>query len=263
MSGRTKFSVFTKFWRSHPLPELGKLVADLGFDGVELPVRPGFQVEPAGAERDLPAAARILADFGLEIMTVAATVDERMIAACAAAGVPVLRDMVSIPEDRDYLNAIAECQRGWEALVPALESQNVALGIQNHCFRYITHAMHLYHALAPYDPRHICAVWDAGHNALQGEDVELALDVVWSHLRVVNMKNAFWQRTNGPEAEFAQWQPIFTTGRQGLADWPRVFRELERRDYRGPVCLCAEYTDAASVDRLVAEDLAFAKQLVG
>jgi len=79
------FSVFTKPWKM-PIPELGRFVKALGFDAIELPVRPGFQVLPEKVERDLPAAARQLADCGVSIASVAGPTDERTIAACAQAG---------------------------------------------------------------------------------------------------------------------------------------------------------------------------------
>jgi len=87
------------------------------------------------------------------------------------------------------------------------------------------------------------------------------LEVVWPHLCMVNLKNAFWQRTTGPEAEVATWRHYWTSGRQGLASWPRVIAELRRRGYSGTVCLPAEYTDEEAVDRLIVEDLAFAQGL--
>jgi hypothetical protein len=65
----------------------------------------------------------------------------------------------------------------------------------------------------------------------------------------------------GPEAESVQWQAYWTSGRQGLSPWPRVAAELKRRNYSGVVCLTAEYSDEASVNRLIAEDIAFAKSL--
>jgi hypothetical protein len=89
----------------------------------------------------------------------------------------------------------------------------------------------------------------------------MAIDIVWSHLCMVNLKSAFWRRTNGPEAEVAAWEPYWTTGRQGRANWARVAAELQRREYDGPVCLTAEYTDEPAVDRLIAEDIAFARSL--
>lgn len=255
-----RFSVFTKPWKM-PLAELGTYVRDLGFDGIELPVRPGYQVEPDGVEA-LPAAARQLAEYGIQIESVAGPTDEPTIAACAEARVPIIRTMVRI-DDEGYLATVDRVQREYDALVPLLDRYGVRIGVQNHCDRWVPHAMGLRHFLAPYDPKHVCAVWDAAHNALNGEDPDLALDIVWSYLAMVNLKNAVWQRTNGPEAEVAQWRHYWTSGRQGLASWPRVVAELERRGYEGVVCLTAEYSDHDATDRLIREDIAFARSLFG
>ena len=254
------FSVFTKPWKL-PLPELAKMVAGWGFDGIELPVRPGFQVLPENVERDLPHAVRVMADHGLRTFSVAGPTDEATIATCAEMAIPIIRIMVPIGQE-GYLASIERMQRELDALLPLLEKYGVAIGVQNHCDRMVCNAMGLRHLLWKYDPRYVGAIWDAAHNALNGEEPEMALDIVWSHLLMVNLKNAFWCRLNGPEAEVAQWRPWWTSGHQGLASWPRVAAELKRRDYRGVVCLTAEYSDEEQVNRLIAEDIVFAKSLL-
>ncbi|HLV79175.1 MAG TPA: sugar phosphate isomerase/epimerase family protein [Chthonomonadaceae bacterium] len=255
-----RFSVFTKPWKTLLLPELASKVSRMGFDGVELPVRPGFQVTPEHVGRDLPVAVKMLADHGLKIESVAGPTDEPTMAACAELGIPIIRICVGI-EPEGYMATEVALQREYDALVPLLAKYGVTLGIQNHCGQSVSNAMGLRHLIEKYDPKQVAAVWDAAHNALDGEEPELAVDIVWSLLCMVNLKNAFWQRANGPEAEVAAWQPYWTSGRQGLASWPRVAAELKRREYKGVVCLTAEYTDEESVDRLIAEDIAFAKSL--
>ena len=73
------FSVFTKPWKMS-IPELGELVRGLGSTQIDLPVRPGYQVEPARVGADPPAATRVLAEAGLEVATIAASLDEPTIA---------------------------------------------------------------------------------------------------------------------------------------------------------------------------------------
>ncbi|MBN1642594.1 MAG: sugar phosphate isomerase/epimerase [Anaerolineae bacterium] len=258
MARSIRLSVFTKPWKMS-LPELGAYVRALGFDGIELPVRPGYQVTPDTLD-ELPRAAVQLREHGIQIESIAGPTDEKTIAACAEAGVPMIRTMVRIGE-AGYMASVAQAQRSFEALLPALDRYGVHIGVQNHCDRNVCNAMGLRHLLEPFDPQHLCAVWDAAHNALNGEDPELALDIVWPWLAMVNLKNAVWQRTVGPEAEVAQWRHYWTSGRQGLASWARVARELERRRFAGPVCLTAEYDDRDAVDRLIREDLAYARAL--
>jgi sugar phosphate isomerase/epimerase len=257
---KPKFTVFTKPWKT-PLPELSAFVRRLGFDGVELPVRPGYQVEPEDVSPGLADAARVLAGDGLVIGSVAGPTDEPTIAACGALGIPLIRVCLDIPAGRGYLEYEAQLRRQFDALVPVLDSHGVTLGIQNHYGRFVAHAMGIRHLIESYDPKHIAAVLDPAHCALNGEIPELALDIVWSHLRLVNLKNAFWLRTNGPEAEAAAYQSYWTSGRQGLCSWVRVARELSARRYEGTICLTAEYSDTASVDRLIAEDIAYARSL--
>lgn len=256
------FSLFTKPWKI-PLPELAQFTARLGFDGIELPVRPGYQVPPENATRDLPAAVRLLAGHGLKVFSIApplGPVGEPLIAACAEAGVPLIRAMAPIGDD-GYEASAARLQQEYDALLPLLDRYGVQLGIQNHCGRMVCNAMGLRHLIGRYGGRRIVAVWDAAHNALSGEEPELALDIVWPYLGMVNLKNAFWRRAGGPEAEDVEWRPWWTTGRQGLASWPRVAAELRRRAYRGVICLTAEYSDQAAVDRLIAQDIGYARAL--
>ncbi len=266
MAANVRFSLFTKPWPDLPLPQLGEMVADMGFDGIELPVRPGFQLTPEQVA-GLPGAARTLAELGVRLFSIAGPTDQATIAACAEAGIavgdqpPIIRTMARIPDGVPYLEAEAALRREYEALLPLLERYGVRVGIQNHCGRYVSHAMGLRRLVEGLDPRYIGIVWDAAHNALQGESADLALDIVWSHLYMVNLKNAFWRQTNGPEAEWAEWSRYWTDGRHGLASWPNVIGELKRRAYTGVLCLTAEYTEQAQVNRLIRADLAFAKEL--
>lgn len=251
-------SVFTKPWKM-PIPELGKFVAGMGFDAIEYPVRPDYPVAPENVG-DLAKAVKQLAGFGVKIASIAGPTDEPTIAACAEAGIPIIRIMVYVgPES--YLAVEERTKRELDALVPLLDKYGVAIGVQNHCDAFVCNALGLRRLVEGYDPKHIAAVWDAAHNALNGEDPEMAIDIVWSHLCMVNLKNAFWRRQNGPEAESAVFGSYWTTGRHGMASWPRVAAELEKRDYRGVVCLTAEYSDHESVDRLIVDDIAFAKSL--
>lgn len=254
------FSLFTKHWVDRSIPGLGALARDFGFDGIELPVRPGYPVTPDNVGTGLPQAARQLAEQGISITSVAGPVDEGTMAACGEAGVPVIRTSVGIAED-GYLASVERAKRDFDRLEPLLERHGVAAGIQNHCDQWVCNAMGLSDLVAGRDPARVAVVWCAAHNALNGEDPDMAVDIVWSHLRQVKLKNAFWERRSGPEAEDVQWRPFWTSGRQGLASWPRVAAELNKRGYDGVVCLDAEYDDAASTERLIAADLAFARTL--
>lgn len=258
-----RFTVFTKPWKLDIDP-LGAKVAALGFDGIELPVRPGYPVTPENVATELPKAADLLRErYGIAIESVAGPTDEATITACGAAGVPVIRICPSLPREETYPAGEAHYQREWGALVPLLDKHGVTLGIQNHSGRYVpVHAAGLARLLAPFDPKHVAAVWDAAHNALEGEQASLALDLIAGpHLCMVNLKNGIRQRTGEDENGAALWKTQWVGGKDGFCRWPDVTRELQQRGWTGPICLTAEYSDPDAVDRLIAEDIAFARSL--
>jgi len=173
----------------------------------------------------------------------------------------VIRTMARIDPAEGYVTAEARYREELDALVPLLDAHGVTIGVQNHCDWFVPNALGLRALLHGYDPKHVAAVWDAAHEALNGSLPELAIDVIWPHLCMVNLKNAIWKRTNGPEAESAEWKHYWTSGQHGLASWSRVMQELTRRGYEGVVCLTAEYSDESAVDRLIAGDIARARAL--
>ena len=257
-----QFSVFTKPWKQLSIADLGRMAHRLGFDGIELPVRPGFQVAPDAIARELPAAQQQLRDCGISICSVATEPTPEAIAVCGKLGIPIIRVMVGVGPD-GYMATERRTQEAYRSLQPALLDAGVKVGVQNHNGNHVCNAMGLRHLLEPLDPEAFGAVWDVAHNALNGEALDIGLDILWPRLIMVNLKNAFWRRRNGPEAEVASWEVYWTTGRQGLASWPLTATLLKQRGYSGVVCLTAEYTDEPAVDRLIAEDIAFAKSLFG
>jgi sugar phosphate isomerase/epimerase len=265
MTAKNPLAVFVKPWKAMSLPALGAHVRRIGFEWIELPVRPGFPCQPQSIERDLPEAVRVLGEEGVRILNVAVDLpldDERLYAACAAAGIDLNRVMFRTGK-RNYWEAEADARRQLDAALPLCERYGVRLGVQNHCNDFVgVHELGLHHLLVDYDRRYVGAIWDAAHNALEGMAPEPALDVVAELLYIVNLKNAYWRLTSGPEAEVAAWQVYWTSGRQGRASWPRVVAKLKAMGYGGPICLTAEYSDEQAVDRLIAEDLAFAQALL-
>jgi sugar phosphate isomerase/epimerase len=265
MTATNPLAVFVKPWPKLSLAELGAHIHQLGFAWVELPVRPGFPCQPDTIEQDLPEAVRILGEHGVRVLNITADLplhDERLYAACASAGIELNRVMFRC-KGQSYWEAEEDARRKLDAALPFCEQYGVRIGVQNHAGEYVgVHEMGLYHLLKEYDRRYVGAIWDAAHNALEGMAPELALEIVAGLLYMVNLKNGYWRRVSGPEAEVAEWKIYWTSGRQGRANWPLVVAQLKQLNYTGPICLTAEYSNMQAVDRLIAEDLAFAQELL-
>ena len=262
--GKTEFAVFVKPWRELSLPKLAIHVQELGFDLIELPVRPGFQVEPERIEQDLPNAVQFLADVGIRVLNVTVDLppdDERLYAACAASKIAMNRVIFkrSHPSYWESENAV---RRQLDAALPLCERYGVKIGIQHHYQNTVPlNSMGLYQLVKEYDPRWVGAIWDPAHNALQGEDALTGLELVQSHLCMVNLKNAYWRRTNPPDGSEARWGAYFCAGPHGRTSWADVAAGIKRVGYTGPLTFSAEYTDHTYTDRLLEADLAYARKL--
>ncbi len=262
-------TVFSKPWQKMSLPELAKFVKGLGLNGVELPVRPGYQVEPDNIAKGLAEAVKVFADNGVKIGNIAGSTDEATIAACGECDVPIIRVCLGIDMNIGYMASEKNIRDQYDKLVPALEQAGVAIGVQNHCDYCVGSAIGIMHLIENYDPKHICAVLDMAHCAVDGEPEVMAIDICWSHLRLVNFKSAFHERVNGPEAVEAQYAVHWTTCHHSGYSWSKAVNALKVRGYEGDICLPAEYNAPTGgqlmeteVPRLLREDIAYLKFLM-
>ena len=66
------FTTFTKPFQHLTYEEMAKVIAELGFNGIEAPIRPGGHVLPERVEEDLPKMVDALKKHDLEV-TIAAS----------------------------------------------------------------------------------------------------------------------------------------------------------------------------------------------
>lgn len=227
----------------------------MGFDGVELPVRPGYQVEPNVIGTGLKEAVKILGDQGVFIGSVAGSTDEATIAACGENDIPILRVCVGVDLSIGYMESVKKIKTGYVALVPILDRSGVSIGVQNHCGNMIASAIGVMHLIGSFDPKHISAVLDQAHLAVDGETEEMGLDIVWSHLSLVNFKAASHRRTNRPTALEAEWEILWTTARHSGYSWRKMVSLLQKRGYRGDICLPAEYSKPSGRGQLMGDEV--------
>jgi sugar phosphate isomerase/epimerase len=250
--------VFTKPWKDDSLEALAGKSAGFGFQGIELPVRDGYQVNPANYRETLSKAVAIFAGKNLSVTSIAGSIDADLIRVMGQNSVKILRVMLNADPQKNYIEQEEACYRGISGLLPVLESSGVTLGIQNHYGNYISSsAAGLMRFVGRFPRAQVSAVLDLAHCAISGEIPEFALDIAASHLSLVNIKCGSLRRTNYETAEEAEWRPVWTQARHGVLSWKRAAAELRRRNYAGPICLTAEYSGVGSkeTDPLIKRDL--------
>jgi len=266
---RPPITVFTKPWKRLNAEELAELIAELGFDGIELPIRDGFQVEPENVESNLPRVSEAFSSAGLKIYSVAGNLDEMTVRACGASNVPILRTMLKIESGATYRENVERFRSTCNKLAGTLEESNVRIGLQNHCDEYVSSSIGIMHAIEPLDSEQVSAVLDLGHTGLEGELEEIAIDIAWDRLAMINLKNAI-RYPDGKDSDGAvQWKRTWVPGKEGFTSWKKAMDELRSRESMLPICLTAEYKDengnaleGNDVIPALKEDLAYLKGLL-
>ena len=256
-----RYSIFTKPYKTLSMDELGQKVREMGFSAIEFPLREGYQVKLDDAENGMAELAKIMDGYGISVSSVASATEEWAFAACRAAGCKILRIMAWTDPGMRYLDWEKSYVKYLEGLEPLARKYEVTIGIQNHYGPMLSSTMELKRVVEKFDPKYVAAVWDAAHSGLAGEVTEQALDIIWDNVCLINFKNGYYRRANGPEAPYAKFEPYFTLGRHGAADYARISRYLLSRGYTGDICLPAEYSDETLVDKLAPIELAYVKSL--
>lgn len=194
---------FSKSFELMGYAEMAQRIAELGFDGVEVTVRPGGHVEPERAEEQLPAVVQALREHDLnltamttDILSADQSYAERNLRLAASLGIRRYR----MGYHRYDLNRPIDAQLA--ALRPVfrdLAQLNREAGIQglyqNHSGADLVGApvWDLHQLVQPLSPDHLGVSYDLLHAAVEGGRCwPLHLQLMREHVRLLYVKDFRW-----------------------------------------------------------------------
>jgi len=260
-----RFAVFSKIMREESVEQLAEKVKSLGFSGIEFPVRPGYQCEPENVSTDLvPLVKRLRDDFGIEVPIITNGHDPSMAKiqalyeACGEAGVEFIRPGYWGVSGMNYWEAYDAAIKQLKGLERLSEKCGVKTAIHMHVGKLLTPNCLGTQLLArECDPQYVGVYLDPGHMALDGEDYEMGLGIVKSHLCLVGVKNSCYIGSKGNWG--TSWVPLA----DGLVPWDKVIQLLKGIGYEGVLCFHAEYSEHDRAAELVKADLQYIKSMLG
>lgn len=253
------FCVFTKPFNSLSYDELADRIAELGFDGLEAPVRAGGNVEPDAVEDKLPELVEALKKRGLEITVLTSDINDpndplskRVIRTAATLGIQRYRMKYF---KYDLRHSVVDQIEQWRPQLRDLAALNHDFGIRG---LYQNHAGTNYLGAALWDVRlalegipadDIAVAYDIRHaTAEAGMSWPATFNMIRPWVDTVYVKDFLWgerKPTNVPLGE-------------GRVD-PKFFRILRDSGFAGPISLHEEYLDHRKPE-LVPEHLAAIKK---
>lgn len=265
-SSLPKLCIFSKHMAQFDWKELGRKAKEMGFDGIDLTVRPKGHVLPERVKEDLPRAVEAIRAAGIDVPMI--TTDLKSAANPAAAptfeaarklGIKLLKPGYwTYTRERTVLQTQIEVRQNFQGLLKLAMQNGVAMGLHNHSGAYVGTGLWAYRdLLQDVDPKWAGYYFDPGHATIEGGLYvwRISLELVAPRLKMVAMKDAHWDKANG------KWRPKWVPLGEGMVDWPEVYRSFAKAAYNGPISLHVEYSPKDELEA-IARDLAFMKKQV-
>lgn len=242
--------LFTKLFRGLGLEEIGATASELGFDGIDLLVRPGHQLEPAEPGR-IPAAVRLLQGAGLAVPMVttdltdpAAFPAERVFGRCAEAGVRLIRlGYWRYDAERGYAACFEAARRHLDTLESLARKAGVRVAIQLHGDTIHSSAPLTAALLEGHDLAYVGAYPDPGNQVVQEgrEDWRLTFDLLKPWLCCVGVKNGGWFPAGIAPSGQRRWQSDWVGLADGMVPWDDIMAYLAGSGYDGLLSFHSHY----------------------
>jgi len=256
---RQPICVFTKPFNSLSFDALADRIAELGFDGIEAPIRKGGHVEPTEVEDGLPKLVEALRKRDLEITVMASDVNDpddpvtaKVLRTAATLGIRRYRmKYLKYDLSRSVIEQLDEWRPRFRDLAAMNHDLQIQAVYQNHASGTILGAAlwDLKHVLEGIPVDQVGVAYDVRHATVEGGKCwPVTFNVIRPHIDTVYVKDFQWvgkQVQNVPLGK-------------GQID-PRFFRILADSEFAGPIGLHEEYLDHRKPE-LVPQHLAAIKQ---
>ncbi|MFS4417271.1 sugar phosphate isomerase/epimerase family protein [Maribacter sp. 2307ULW6-5] len=237
--------LFSKHLQFLDYNEMAAATAEMGFDGLDLTVRPKGHVLPEKVIDNLPKAVNAMKKYGIAPKAMTTNVwnikepeELRVLETASKLGFSHYRTAwLNYPEDR----TVAESQALYAQQAKALERVNEELGLfgcyQNHAGNHVGAPIwDLLPILSATRNQHIGCQYDIRHAVVEGgTSWELGLRQIQPFIKSLVIKDFKWGLVDG------RWKPVNTPLGEGMVDFKRYFALLKKYKINVPVSLHLEY----------------------
>jgi len=238
-------SIFSKHLQFLDYNEMAAATAEMGFDGLDLTVRPKGHVLPERVVDDLPKAVEAMKKYGIQPNMMTTNVwdaksaeNKSVLLTASAVGIEYYRTgWLKYPEDR----TIEESQVIYGHQAKDLEVLNKEFDLigcyQNHAGNHVGAPIwDLPSILAKTSNENMGCQYDIRHAVVEGGGSwELGLRQLRKYIKSIVIKDFKWGVVDG------KWKPINVPLGEGMVDFNRYFSLLKEYKINVPISLHLEY----------------------
>jgi sugar phosphate isomerase/epimerase len=265
-----RYIMFTKHLQTMSIVEAGKTIKSLGFDGVELTVRPNGHILPQNVREELPRAVEDLRALGLETPALVVEIHNRQeeyaaIVCEMASKVGATELRTSSHRYRPFgsiREQIAEARQDAKDLESLGQEFGVRLDVHCHSGDFLSgNGGILAMVLDETDPKYVGVSLDVGHLTVEGgkSGWKQSLDLLANRVGIVAVKSFGWFHEPDPKTGETRWNAKLVPLAEGNVQWRQAFDLLRSAgwdaDGRALVSVHSEYQGAGSWRSLDVPDL--------
>ena len=242
---RFKIIGFSKPFQNLSPDDTADLVAEIGWDGIECPVRAKGQIEPERVEVELPRMVEALRKRNLElsiistdVLNVAQPLTEKVLRTASRLGLKRYRlSFWKYAANKKISDQLNEIRAELRELVALNKELGLCAGFQNHSGADYVGApvWDIHDLIKDFDPAHIGVCFDIGHATLEGgSSWPIEARLMEPRYTAVFVKDFLWQK--GAKGWKAEWCPLG----DGMVS-RTFFQTLKRSNFKGPISQHHEY----------------------
>lgn len=237
--------VFSKPFQSLNADDTASIVEEIGFNGIECPVRGEGQIEPERVDEALPRFVEAFRRRNLDIPVIVTEIfsirqanAERVLRAAAKAGIRRIRlGIFKYAPDRPIARQLDETGEVLKDIGQACGELGIQAAVQNHAGadRFAAPVWDVAIALRDHKVKNVGICFDIGHAVTEGGlSWPIQARLAEPHYVAVYVKDFTWQR--GADG----WRPVPCPLGEGMVG-RTFFPGLRRSGFSGPICQHHEY----------------------
>jgi len=245
-----RFSVFSKHLQGFDYNDLADIVAETGFDGIDLTVRPKGHVLPENVEVDLPKAVEAAKKAGISIYMIVTLINdaddpltERSLKTASSLGITHYRmDWMYYDEKISIEENLKGIQRKMSKLAKLNEKYKIKGEYQNHSGKYTPNSYigsaiwDLHAVLKSINSPWLGSQYDIMHSHVEGAySWETGLKLISPNVSSLAVKDFYWLKKQD------KWATEVVPVGEGMIDFNYYFELLKRYKISCPITMHYEY----------------------
>ena len=240
-----KIYIFSKHLQFLNYKDMSEAAKDMGFDGIDLTVRPKGHVLPENVAEDLPAATEAMASFGFtpdlittRVLDAGNPLDQKVLATASQLGYDLYRTgWYRFSDDVEVLETARLARERLRGLARLSKELGITGSYENHSGNFFGGSIwSLDQALEGLAPDHMGVQYDIMHAMIEGgKNWPIGLRLIKDHLNSLIMKDYKWVKEDG------EWKALYVPIGEGMVDFAAYFKLLKQYGINLPVIIHCEY----------------------